>query len=290
MGASPTAREDPAAALEFSDHADPTALAAPGHSSPSLRAAELLSDMDISQFPTTTPPNLRPGLPSADLPNPVARRTLNPYLNRGDLPPRAYDLPKAYPLSRAVALAAGDTSVPPELIPRLRAVLNETRVGDGLYIRDVVNLALNGRADSHPSFRPAGSPGDAAGPSRARRGRRLLAGPAQDPPGPTLPAVTLRALSPLPLPLVTSTAGSSRQPSPGSYDSNRDSLDLSDHGPDQNALSTSASDAPARPLRPPTRTRLRRLLPSAVSLCSPPARIGPRPLAFPYFGRCSLGT
>ncbi len=52
-------------------------------------------------------------------------------------------MPPGYPLSRAVALASGGNSVQTDLLPRLRTVLNETKVGNGLYIRDVVNIALD---------------------------------------------------------------------------------------------------------------------------------------------------
>jgi hypothetical protein len=52
------------------------------------------------------------------------------------------------------------------------------------------------------------------------------------------------ALSPLPLPLTTPTAGSSRRTPWGGYDSDRASVNLPDPGPDQDALSTPASDSP----------------------------------------------
>jgi hypothetical protein len=97
-------------------------------------------------------------------------------------------------LARAVALASGDKSVPPELLPRLRSVLHETRVGGGLYIRDVVNIALDGRADSHLSLRHASPAGVPPGLRHKRHARRLP-GAAPVLPGPAPPAATQRALS-----------------------------------------------------------------------------------------------
>ncbi len=136
--------------------------------------------MDISPPAGSPPPSLRPDgpdRPSAATLNPVARRTLNPYLFRDALPWRAHDLPKEYPLARAVALTAGDKSVPPELLPRLHSVLQETRFGGGLYLRDVVNLRAR-RPRRHslvpsprwPHGRPPRVPPQAARSAPAWRG------------------------------------------------------------------------------------------------------------------------
>ena len=121
----------------------------------------------------------------------------DPYLSRSGLPPEASRLPSGYSISRAVALASVDNSIPPDLLPRLRTVLAETRVCDGLYIRDLANIALDERAGSRPTPCPAGPSGDPPGPRAPCSRRPPGPGPAPTLPGPALPAAAPRELSPL---------------------------------------------------------------------------------------------
>ena len=69
------------------------------------------------------------------------------------------------------------------------SVLNETKAGNGPHIRDVVNMALDGRADPRPTSCPAGPSGPPPGPRGSRRCRPPLPGPAPALPSPALPAV-----------------------------------------------------------------------------------------------------
>jgi hypothetical protein len=75
------------------------------------------SDMDISPLAELPPPRLRPDPPPAATRTPVARRTLSPYLVRDPPSGRTLGLGPDYPLSRAIALAPGDKSIPYELLP-----------------------------------------------------------------------------------------------------------------------------------------------------------------------------
>jgi hypothetical protein len=161
---------------------------------------DISPDMDISPLGEAPPPTLRPDRPAAGALLPVARRGLTPYLSRSGLPPEAYRLPSGYTLPRAVALASGDNSISPDLLPRLRTVLAETRVGDGLYIRDLVNIALDERADSRPTPCSAGPGGDPPGPRAPRSGRPPRPGPAPTLPGPALLTAAPRELASLQLP------------------------------------------------------------------------------------------
>jgi hypothetical protein len=158
--------------------------------------------------------------------------------------PRLVTVAIVSPLARAVALAAGDKSVPPELLARLHSVLQETRLGGGLYLQDVVNLALDGRADTHLSLRPAGPTGDHPGSRRKRHAVRLP-GAAPPLPDPAPLAAAPRVLSQLPMPPTPPPPGSSRGASPAGTDSDQFSVELSDSGSDHDPLSPSAPDSPS---------------------------------------------
>jgi hypothetical protein len=243
----------------------------------------------VSPLGEAPPPILRPDRPAAGALLPVARRGLNPYLFRCELPPESHRLPPGYPLSRAVALASGDNSVHPDLLPRLRTVLNETRVGNGLYIRDVVNIALDERADSRPTPCPAGPSGDPPG-LRTPRGRRPpRLGPAPALPGPNLPAAAPRDLPPLPLPLSAPSPGPPSRASPLSSIGDF-SVELNNSGSDSDATSFAASDgtSPTPPGDTPYSS------PSPIPARRPPRR-SPSPARHPaaratLFGRCGPGT
>jgi hypothetical protein len=139
--------------------------------------------MDISPPSPATPPSLWPTRTAqlAGLPSPVARRNLHPYLSALGLPKSALNLPKDYSLSLALALAEGDkgdTSVSPRLITMLRAVIDETRVGGGLYLRDMVNLC---RTDLPPLPWLTTVLSNMPEPARCRRARRPRVEPAPAP-------------------------------------------------------------------------------------------------------------
>jgi hypothetical protein len=129
-----------------SDHADAdeTALSSPSPSPPDAGGSS--SDMDISPPSPATPPALQAPTLLAGLPSPVARRNLHPYLAAFGLPRSAVDPTSGYSLSRAVALAEGDTSVLPALIQKLRAIIDETKVGGGRCCRfaDCHNATASG--------------------------------------------------------------------------------------------------------------------------------------------------
>ena len=248
---------------------DPVASSA--RPSPVTAADDHPSDMDISPLGEAPPPILRPARPAAGALLPVARRGLTPYLCRSGLPPEASRLPSGYSISRAVALASGDNSVPPDLLPRLRTVLAETKVGDGLYIRDLVTIALEERADPRPTPCPAGPGGDHPGPRAPRSRRPPGPGPAPVLPGPALPASAPRALSTLSLPPTAPSPAPSSRASPLSSIGDF-SVDLDNSGSDSDATSLAASEG-----LPPTP-------PGATPFSSPspvPARRHPRSSASP---------
>jgi hypothetical protein len=190
----------------------------------------------------------------------------DPYLSRSGLPPEASRLPSGYSISRAVALASVDNSIPPDLLPRLRTVLAETRVCDGLYIRDLANIALDERAGSRPTPCPAGPSGDPPGPRAPCSRRPPGPGPAPTLPGPALPAAAPRGNVSPPAAAVSPVTGPSGRPSPLSSIGDF-SVDLDNSGSDSDATSLAASDGP-----PPTP-------PGATPYSSPspiPARRPPR--------------
>jgi hypothetical protein len=179
--------------------------------------------MDISQLAELPPPRLRPDPPPAATHNPVARRTLSPYLARDPPSWRALGLGPDYPLKRAVALASGDKSIPHELLPRLNSVLRETRLASGVFLRDVVRLATGDYSDPAPP--PPGSSTAQHG-SRVKAMARRLPGAAPRPADPAPPAGVPRALTQLTLPPSPPPRGSSRSASPSDIDSDKISVVL----------------------------------------------------------------
>jgi hypothetical protein len=127
--------------------------------------------MEISPPAGLPPPRLRPDPPRAATHSPVARRTLHPYLVRDPPSWRAFGFAPDYPLTRAVALASGDKSIPHELLPRLNSVLRETRLAGGVFLRDVVRLAVGDYSDSASPFTgPTAAP---TGSHRKAQAQRL---------------------------------------------------------------------------------------------------------------------
>jgi hypothetical protein len=181
----------------------PTTTTSPRHRitppPPLGRVTLLPGNMDISPPAGLPPPRLRPEPPPAATHSPVARRPLAAYLVREPPSWRAHGFPPGYPLTRAVELAAGDKSIPPELLPRLCTVLQETRLAGGLYLRDVVRLALGDCGDTPPPPRPSGPTVAPPGSRRKQRAVRLP-GVAPAPVDPALPAALPRALTQLSLP------------------------------------------------------------------------------------------
>jgi hypothetical protein len=90
--------------------------------------------MDIS--PGTQP---APALPR----NPGPRELLSTTRCRlcDHLTARGIDIPSGYSLERAVDFALGTTTTPAYLIPRVRRVLEETLVGDDIFLRDLIHVA-----------------------------------------------------------------------------------------------------------------------------------------------------
>jgi hypothetical protein len=253
-----------AAALGLADDDDPPPP--PDHTSPPPGYGDPPSDMDISPPTGIPPPRLRPDPPLAATHSPVARGPLAPYLVREPPSWRAHGFPPGYPLTHAVELAAGDKSIPPELLPRLRTVLQETRLASGLYLRGVVQLALGSRGDTPPPPRPSGSTVAPPGSRRKLRAVRLQ-GAAPRPVDPAPPAAAPRALTQLSLPPTPPPRGSPRSSSPSDIDSDQISVELHT-GSD---LDLSSSDAPDSRCPSPPAAAHQRSSPSP-----PPARPPPR--------------
>jgi hypothetical protein len=174
--------------------------------------------------------------------------------------------PQIIPSPGAVELAASDKSIPPELLPRLCTVLQETRLAGGVYLRDVIRLAIGDYGDTPPPPRPPGS--TAAPPGSRRKLRaRLLPGAAPRPANPAPPAAVPRALTQLSLSPSPPPRGSPRSSSPSCIDSNQISVVLHT-GSD---LDLSASDASDSRCPSPPAAVLQRSSPSP-----PPARPTPR--------------
>jgi hypothetical protein len=211
------------------------------------------SDMDISPLAEHPPPRLRPDPPPpAATHSPVARRTLSPYLTRDPPSWRAFGLGPDYPLTRAVALASGDKSIPHELLPRLNSVLRETRLAGGVYLRDVVRLATGDYSDPAPL-----PPGSTTAPhgSRVKAMARRLPGAAPRTADPAPPAGVPRALTQLTLPPSPPPRCSSRSASPSDIDSDQISVVL-DTGSDPDLSASEASDSrcPSPPAVAPQNT------------------------------------
>ena len=233
--------------------------------------------MDISPLAEPPPPRLRPDPPSAPTHSPVARRTLSPYLARDPPSGRTLGLGPDYPLSRAIALASGDKSIPYELLPRLNSVLRETRFAGGVLLRDVVRLATGHYGDPAPP--PHGSTTAPRG-SRLKAMARRLPGAAPRPADPAPPAAAPRALTQLTLPPSPPPRGSSWSASPSDIDSDQLSVVLNS-GSDLDLSESESSDS--RAPSPPAAA------PQNMSPSPPPARptsqrqpsIDPAPAARP---------
>jgi CBS domain-containing protein len=225
--------------------------------------------MDISPLAELPPPRLRTVPPPAATRTPVARRALNPYLVRDPPSGQALGLGPNYPMSRAIALVSGDKSIPYELLPRLNAVLRETRLAGGVYLRDVVRFATGDYSDPAPPPRAAVTkPTGTRVKAMARRSR--TAAPQVADPAP--PAAMPRALTQLTLPPSPPPRGSSMSASPSDFDTDDLSVVL-DTGSEADLSASEAPDSrcpspPAAapldtsPSPPPARPTSRRL-PSA---------------------------
>jgi hypothetical protein len=211
--------------------------------------------MDISPPAGLPPPRLRPEPPPAATHSPVARRPLQPYLVRDPPSWRAHGFAPDYPLTRAVELAAGDKLIPPWLLPQLRTVLQETRLAGGVYLRDVVRLAIGDYSGTPTPPRPPGS-------RRKLRAMRLP-GAAPRTADPAPPAAVPRALTQLLLQPSHAPRGSPRSSSPSDIDSDQISVELHTGS----GLDLSASDASDSRCPSPPAAVFQRSYPS-----SPPAR------------------
>jgi hypothetical protein len=232
---------------------DDDLLPQPDSSSPPPGDGDPPSDMDISPLAEPPPPRLRPDPPPhAATHSPVARRTLSPYLVWDPPSWRTFGLGPDYPLTRAVALASGDKSIPHELLPRLNSVLRETRLAGGVFLRDVVRLATGDYGDPAPP-----PPGSTTAPhgSRVKAMARRLQGAARRPAGPAPPAAAPRALTQLTLPPSPPPRGSSRSASPSDIDSGQISVVLNaETDLDLSASESSDSRCPSPPAAAPQYT------------------------------------